>query len=60
VVAPETGVASLLFGGLGVAWLLSWAATLSKEELLVVGIAFAGALEGISVAWAGLGLTGVD
>ena len=41
LVAPDTGVASLVVGGLGVAWLLNWAATLSKEELFVGGIVLA-------------------
>ena len=62
LVAPETGVASLVVGGLGVAWLLNWAATLSKEELLVGGIVLAeGFFEGTTAATSdGLGLTGVD
>jgi len=51
LVAPDTGVASLVVGGLGVAWLLNWAATLSKEELLVGGIALAeGFSEGTTAA----------
>ena len=63
LVAPDTGVASLVVGGLGVAWLLNWAATLSKEELLVGGIVLAEGFsaEGTTAATLdGLGLTGVD
>ena len=51
LVTHDTGVASLVVGGLGVAWLLNWAATLSKEELLVGGIALAeGFSEGTTAA----------